>query len=131
MAIDGGYIKYKKYMKQENGNYKLTSYHTSSNTVHFDDGKTAEEKIQEMQEQIDTAGVELTQEEYDALPDEKLTDGITYYITDGDSSVDPVVEDSLEEIFTRLGGLSFVALTQAEYDALTTKEENTIYFTTE
>lgn len=28
---------------------------------------------------------------------------------------------------TRLGGLSFVALTQAEYDAITTPDENTVY----
>lgn len=31
---------------------------------------------------------------------------------------------------SRLGGLSFVKLTQAEYNALTTKDANTIYFTT-
>lgn len=32
--------------------------------------------------------VELTQAEYDALPDTKLTDGVIYCITDGTSSVD-------------------------------------------
>ena len=34
-------------------------------------------------------------------------------------------------INTRLNGLTFVALTQTEYDALSTKDDNTIYFITE
>lgn len=45
MAIDSGYIKFKKYLKQDSGNYILTSIYTSSNTVHFDDGKTAQTKL--------------------------------------------------------------------------------------
>lgn len=43
-----------------------------------------------------------------------------------DSRVD-ATESSIETINTNLGGLKFVALTQAEYDALTTKDTNTVY----
>lgn len=37
----------------------------------------------------------------------------------------------VSNITTRLNGLTFVALTQTEYDALSTKDDNTIYFITE
>lgn len=37
---------------------------------------------------------------------------------------------SVNSIGVRLDGLSFVLMTQAEYDALTSKDSNTIYFTT-
>lgn len=37
----------------------------------------------------------------------------------------------VSNITTRLNGLTFVTLTQTEYDALSTKDDNTIYFITE
>lgn len=37
----------------------------------------------------------------------------------------------LNQIIINLGGLSLVSMTQAEYDALETKDENTIYFVEE
>lgn len=41
------------------------------------------------------------------------------------------LQTSVSNITTRLNGLTFVALTQTEYDALATKDDNTIYFITE
>lgn len=44
MSILSGYGKFKRYVLTDNG-YKLCSQWTSSNTVHFDDGKTAQTKV--------------------------------------------------------------------------------------
>lgn len=44
MSILSGYGKYKRYILTSEG-YKLCSQWTSSNTVHFDDGNTAQTKI--------------------------------------------------------------------------------------
>ena len=37
----------------------------------------------------------------------------------------------LQDMYAALGGLKLVKLTQAQYDALATKDPNTLYFTTE
>lgn len=52
---------------------------------------------------------------------------VTTYAQVGDSFSASI----LNQIIINLGGLKFVSLTQAEYDALETKNENTIYFTVE
>ena len=44
MSVLSGYGKYKRYVLTSTG-YKLCSQWTSSNTVHFDDGKTAQAKL--------------------------------------------------------------------------------------
>ena len=44
MSVLSGYNKYKRYILTSSG-YKLCSHWTSSNTVHFDDGKTAQTKV--------------------------------------------------------------------------------------
>lgn len=44
MSILSGYGKFKRYVLTDSG-YKLCSQWTSSNTVHFDDGKTAQTKL--------------------------------------------------------------------------------------
>lgn len=44
MSVLNGYGKYKRYVKKDTG-YQLCSHWTSSNTVHFDDGKTAQTKV--------------------------------------------------------------------------------------
>lgn len=44
MSVLSGYGKYKRYVLTSTG-YKLCSQWTSSNTVHFDDGKTAQTKL--------------------------------------------------------------------------------------
>ena len=41
------------------------------------------------------------------------------------------LQTNVSNIATRLNGLTFVTLTQTEYDALSTKDDNTIYFITE
>lgn len=53
MSITSGYTKYKRYQKLSDGTYQLISQWTSSNTVEFDDGKTAEEKIATIQSTLD------------------------------------------------------------------------------
>ena len=80
--------------------------------------------------------VYLTQEQYDALPDDKLTDDIEYRITDEgtDTNADNVgynniasglsamnVQDAIDELSSRPsggGGDNIVYLTQEAYDAL-------------
>ncbi len=52
MSIQSGYDKYKRYQKVDDDNYKLISHWTSSNTVHFDDNTTAEEKVAEIDNSI-------------------------------------------------------------------------------
>lgn len=44
MSVLSGYSKYKRYILTSSG-YKLCSHWTSSNTVHFDDGNTAQTKL--------------------------------------------------------------------------------------
>lgn len=41
------------------------------------------------------------------------------------------LQEQIDAMNVRIGGLSFVNLTQAEYEALAVKDANTIYFTTE
>lgn len=41
------------------------------------------------------------------------------------------LQTSVSNITKRLNGLTFIALTQTEYNALSTKDANTIYFITE
>lgn len=97
-------------------------------------------------------GKELTKAEYDALSEEERKTGV-YFLTDVDSlngessttnalTPDDVV-DNLESTETKLplsanqgkiladqlGGFSLVKISQTAYDALTTKDEHTIYFT--
>ena len=72
MSILSGFKKYKDYIKTSSG-YQLASRWTSSDTVEMSNGKTLTENT-----------VELTQAEYDALDDSKLTDGVNYLITDGE-----------------------------------------------
>lgn len=52
MSIVSGYDKYKRYQKINDDEYKLVSHWTSSNTVHFDDNSTAEEKVNELNAEV-------------------------------------------------------------------------------
>lgn len=59
------------------------------------DGKAVGDAFRDTLKKIDevasSKSVELTQAEYDALPDSKLTDNVTYYITDGEDAVSSFV----------------------------------------
>lgn len=70
MSVINTIVKEKKHVKRSDG-YHPVSQWTSSDTVEMSNGKTLSENT-----------VELTQEEYDALDDSKLTDGVDYYTTD-------------------------------------------------
>ena len=45
MSVASGYLKYKRYIKQSDGTYKLVSHWTSSNTVEMNDGNTLETNL--------------------------------------------------------------------------------------
>lgn len=72
MSVIDTIVKEKKHVKRSDG-YHPVSQWTSSDTVEMPNGKTLSENI-----------VELTQAEYDALDDSKLTDDVNYLITDGE-----------------------------------------------
>ena len=138
----------KKYKVLQDGIWKIFSLFTKASDVEFDDGMNAEEKIRDIE--INGFGIELTKAEYDALSEEEQKTG-TYFITDvnneGGSGANCLqntdVVDNLESTATglplsanqgriladKLGGFSLVKISQTEYDTLTTKDENTIYFT--
>ena len=72
--------------------------------------------------------VEVTQAQYDALVSGGTVDPtILYIITDAQAG-DLTNYYTKTETNTLLGGLKLKKLTQAEYDALTTKDDNTVYF---
>lgn len=43
--MNENFTKYKRYIKLNDGTYQLISHWTSSNTVHFEDGNTAQSKL--------------------------------------------------------------------------------------
>lgn len=72
--------------------------------------------------------VELTQAQYDALVSGGTVDPNTFYVITDAQGADLSNYYTKTEVDTILDGLSFVKLTQAEYDDLTTKDDNTVYF---
>ena len=97
MAVNPGYKKYKRRVKNSQGNYDTISHWTSSNTVEMDDGSTLEEKVATLSE-----AEELTQAEYNALPATKDTDGVVRYITDSSTigSADAITYDNTDSGLT-------------------------------
>ena len=85
MSISEGHLKYKRHIKQDDDTYKLVSHWTSADTVEFKNGITLED-----------SKVELTQAEYDALGEEKLSNDVEYFITD--SSVSDAVQEAIDEV---------------------------------
>lgn len=91
----------------------------------------------------DTNSRWISQAEYDALSDEEKASDTTYYIYDADTNPNAAaipftsenytatnVGDALEEIKADVR-YKLSVLTQAEYDAIETKDSNTIYFITD
>lgn len=107
MSVLTGYGKYKRYTLTDEG-YKLCSQWTNSNTVEFDDGKTAQIKV-------------------------GAIDGITDSLTATNSNIalsaaaGKNLQDQVTGLNTSLGGLSFVTCTQAEYDAMSEKKDDVVY----
>ena len=104
MSISNEHLRYKRHIKQEDGSYKLVSHWTSAETVELANGLT-----------LENSQVELTQAEYDALPEEEKMNGAEYFITDAESGE---------------AGAVGVDITKEEYEALSEEEKNngTIYF---
>ena len=56
---------------------------------------------------------------------------VDLYYDNSESSLEAgTVQGAITELDGKLGGLKFVKLTQAEYEALEETDENTVYFTT-
>ena len=75
MSVLSGFLKFKRHVLKNDG-YHLVSEWTSSDTVEMSNGNTLEQEIAKLKD------VELTQAEYDALGDEKLTNNVNYFIKD-------------------------------------------------
>lgn len=90
------------------------------------------ERIPDMDDYVTTEKFNLLKSQ---VAEQSLNKADVTYVDDAIADVEQTIEDNelvtaqaFVSINNRLGGLSFVALTQAEYDALTTKDANTIYF---
>ncbi len=80
---DENIVSGKKYKVLQDGIWKIFSFFTKASDVEFDDGMNAEEKIQDIEK--NGFGIEITQAEYDALPEEERNTGV-YWITDGEGA---------------------------------------------
>lgn len=119
MAINEQIItgrKFRKCIDVANKVWLRISFWTSANDVEFDDGKTLQQKL-------------------------GTINGITDSLTSTDiksalsAKAGKVLNDKLDELskkvtdhITKAPDLSFVVLTQAQYDALPTKDAKTLYF---
>lgn len=74
-----------------------------------------------------TRVVSLTQAEYDVLPASAKSGNTLFVITDAQAA-DLSNYYTKTQIDTMLGNLKLVKLTSAEYEALTTKDNSTVYF---
>ena len=90
------------------------------------------ERMPDMDDYVKTEKFNLLKAQ---VSDQDINKADVTYVDNAISNVEQTIEDNelvtaqaFVSINNRLGGLSFVALTQAEYDALTTKDSNTIYF---
>lgn len=111
MSILNNFSKVKRYRKTDFG-YKLQSQWTSSETVEMNDGNSLEANLGSIK-------------------------GITDSLSSEDSNVTlsskagKDLQDQITTINNSLSGLSLVLCTQTEYDALSEKAANTLYFITE
>ncbi len=94
--------KFRKLIDETTKLWQRISIWTKSSDVEFDDGENAETKVGAIKGI--TKDLNTTEEGYAA----DMT--------------------ALAKINSKLGGLSFAVITQAEFNALTTKDQYTIYF---
>ena len=152
MSILTGFKKVKNYILTSSG-YQLLSRWTSSQTVEFDDGKTAQTKLGEingiaktyvdMKKATDnsmavsakavmeglensSALISMTQEEYDALSDEEKTDNNMRAILDANPDVVDAKNVNFDNTNTNLTATN----TQSAITELNGKLVNTIRYTT-
>lgn len=112
MAINEQIIKNRKFRKcidVANKVWLRISFWTAACDVEFEDGKTLEEKI-------------------------GIINGITDSLDSNDersalsAKAGKELNDKLNQVLSKLNGLSFTVLTQAQYDALPVKDAATLYF---
>lgn len=119
-----GYVETEVFdQKEEAIAHALTDLH---------ENKADKSEIPDMDDYVKTEKFNLLKAE---VYDQSINKADVTYVDNAISNVEQTIEDNelvtaqaFVSINNRLGGLSFVALTQAEYDALTTKDSNTIYF---
>ena len=119
-----GYVETEVFdQKEEAIAHALTDLH---------ENKADNSEIPDMDDYVTNAKFNLLKSQ---VAEQALNKADVTYVDSAITDVEQTIEDN--ELVTaqasvsmdnRLGGLSFVALTQAEYDALTTKDSNTIYF---
>lgn len=92
-------------------------------------------KDQEIEESISTATQSLT-DAINLKASQTSLDSLTETVSDNTKAIQTnsqsiaTLTESTSKVSTQLGGLSLVKITQEEYDALETKDENTLYFIT-
>lgn len=101
--------KFRKCIDVINKVWLRISFWTSANDVEFDDGKTLQQKLGTINGMTDA--LDSTDSKY-ALS----------------AVAGKVLNDRLEELSEKVNDLSFVVLTQAQYDALPAKDAGTLYF---
>lgn len=119
-----GYVETEVFdQKEEAIAHALTDLHQN---------KADKSEIPDMDDYVKTEKFNLLKAE---VYDQSINKADVTYVDNAIANVEQTIEDNelvtaqaFVSINNRLGGLSFVALTQAEYDALATKDSNTIYF---
>lgn len=90
MSVLSGYSKYKRYILTSSG-YKLCSHWTSSNTVHFDDGKTAQTKVGAINGITDSLTSTSSNVALSSKAGKSLQDQVTQLNTGLDGMLSPIV----------------------------------------
>lgn len=119
MAINEQIItgrKFRKCIDVLNRLWIRISFWTAASDVEFADGKTLEQKLGSINGITDSLDSTDLKSALSAKAGKVLNDKIG------------TISEKLMEVILKLSGLSFKVLTQEEYNALSDKDENTLYF---
>ncbi len=108
--------KFRKCIDAANKAWLRISFWTKASDVEFDDGRTLQQKLGTINGITDSLTSGDVQSALSAAAGKALNE-----------KTDKLLE-RLNEHISKSGGLSFVALTQAQYDALPSKDARTLYF---
>ena len=119
MAINEQIItgrKFRKCIDVANKVWLRISFWTKASDVEFDDGKTLQEKLGTINGITDSLNSTDVKSVLSAAAGKILNDRITE------------VANKITTLINKTNDLSFVVLTQAQYDALPSKDAKTLYF---